>query len=484
MPRLIVALRPGVQTASTRTAALQVAGVQDAVEAREAHAVIVSIPEDELTPETRQRLADLPGATGVFDDIQGIPQIEDEDTVQDFLERVKALRGEEHIPPVVAAEPTRPSDADAGEDLRTDGGTVALPSPAARDFGLGDIQPAATISNIDDSVAVTGAAALHSRGIKGESIIAVPVDTGACGTAIRADRQLEGRDLSEEADPWTLLGPHGGMVTGIFAGDETTPGINLGYLPESDVFPIKTTLASSELILAQDIIVNLADETGRFVIANNSWGFVQCEGLCDHPITAAMASSSEHPRVIQTVAAGNQAVGEADCGQACDGSTIGISGPSSLNNILSIGATGHDGDSTALMPYSSRGSAGAVSCGSQKPDVCAPIHGTVPYGCDSQDVGNGGGTSGASPQAAGCIGLVLDAIETTRPRVFDSLETSANQTQGTGFNGCTGWGNIRVDDALDITEPEPVGAGFTASQVVGAAVGIAFLGAIVRQRLR
>lgn len=450
-------------------------GVIGTTEANVANAVIVDV--DRITDDVKRRLAELPGVSSVEEDIQALPQTADEEVVRDFLDRVKALRGEEHVPPLIETRPVR------RDDVRTDGGqlTIAADAPPA------EPSPQATIGSIDDSIAFTGARALHGEGIRGGSVICVNVDTGACGSAIDSSRQLAGLDLSGENDPYTQLGPHGPYTLGIMAGDTTTPGVTEGYAPDSDVFPIKTTLASSEIIQAQDAIVQLAEDTGKHVIVCNSWAFVECEGLCGLTVTGAVNTAAQHPLVTQVFAAGNQATGDPACGQACDGSTIGICGPNSLDSVLAVAASGVNGDTDALHGYSSRGGPGSISCGTDKPDIAAPIFGTVPWGCDSTDIGNSGGTSGACPQVAGAAALLIDAFnqrgqDFTQADVFDAFETTGQQFLGSGFSGCTGWGNVQAAAAADV-QPT-VGAGVpTASKVIAGAVALAFAGAVLRREL-
>lgn len=478
MPRLILSLDSGASPSSVQASALSLGNVDDAVTARQSNSVIVSVPR--LTSSTRRELSDLPGVTGVFEDIQGVPLVADDEEVTDFLQRVRDLRGEENLPPVVETEPTRPGDPVA------DGGAITLPVPQEQ---AGPVPEAAgPIQNATDSLDFTGARALHDQGIRGESIISVVVDTGSCGEAIRADRQLEGADLTEDADPWTPFAPHGGMTTGIMAGDETTPGIETGFLPASDVFPIKSTLAASELMQAQDIVVRLVEQNpGKTVVVNHSWGFPQCTGLCDHPVTAAVRNGAQ--RTPQVIAAGNSAAGVTGCGQDCNGSTPGISGPNSLPELITVAAAGHNGEPGQIHDYSSRGGEGTVSCGQRKPDVSAPIFGTMPHGCDARNMGNGGGTSAACPQVAGAVGLLADARgSVSTASAGRGLRTTASQfrPEAGDFNGCSGAGNIQVDAAVESGGSGPgVEAGIGGRTAVAlASVGVAagLLGAAARQR--
>lgn len=396
---------------------------------------------------------------------------------------MQRLRGEDEAPPPITTRPTRADEdgdllPDGGESQQTSG-AVILPGPAEAKPVAADTGP---IRDATDSLDRSGAPRLHEQGIRGESIISVVVDTGACDT-IREERMLEGLDLTQQDDPWTPMAPHGGMSLGIMAGDESTPGISTGFLPESQVYPIKTTLAASELMQAQDVIVRLADRNPDMtVLVSNSWGFPECAGICDHPVTNAIASAAGHPRVIQVAAAGNSGGDTPQCGTACDGSEPGISGPNSLSNVITVGATGQDGQPDVLHEYSSRGGPNGVSCGARKPDVTAPVFGEMPYGCATRDMGNGGGTSAACPQVAGAVGLLADAkgaVTTSGSRT--GLMQTAEQVRGDGWNGCSGAGNIRVAEALPQTPSGSLSFGATGTGWVVAAGAVGLAGALARR---
>lgn len=484
MPRLILQLGAGARTADVRASVAALPQVQDAVATTVGNAVIVSVPE--VTSQTRQELLNQPGVENVFDDIQAFPQVADAQEREDFLERVRDLRGEENVPLPIETEPT-------GEgDPIPDGGASILPVPQ------GEIPAEATaegpITDIDAAVEYAGATALHEQGITGESVIAVVVDTGSCADSFRSERQLSGTDLSGDGDdPWTPLAGHGGMTMGIMAGDDHTPGIDVGFLPGADLYPIKTTLAASELMQAQDIIVSLAENNPeKTVVCNNSWGFPQCTGLCDHPVTGALDAASRRAGVSQVIAAGNEGgTSPTACGAECDGSTVGISGPNSLESTITVGATGLNGVPTEIQPYSSRGGPGSISCGSHKPDVSAPVFGRMPYGCSSRDMGNEGGTSAACPEVAGGVGLIADARgRVTTNTVTHGITETASPVITEGFNGCAGAGNIQIDAAVESTPaggagglpPARADLGSTVG-VVGAALGVSALaGAALRHR--
>lgn len=444
MARLIARLASGITTQAATQRIQGMANVTDAVPARSVNAVTVVVPDDRAS-EMRQQLAQLEFVSDVFDDIQAVPQVADQEALDDFFRKVRENRATEEPPSTIETAPARERDADGG--ARTDGGAASggVTVPREADFPDAPAEPAGAISTIDDSLSFADVSQLHGKGIEGRSVIAVNLDTGACGDQFADARQLAGADLTSGSDPYTDFADHGSYTMGVMAGGPQTEGIDRGWVPEADIFPIKSNLSGSEIIQAQDIIMDLADETGRPVIVNNSIGFQECTGICDHPVTDAVRTAASHPNVIQVWAAGNQAQ---DCGQDC--SDTGINGPNSLDEVLTVGATGENGDPQSLHGYSNRGGETA-SCGQNKPDVTAPIFGTVPWGCGSTDIGNGGGTSGACPQVAGTVALMVDAIAEMRSvdAAAEAIEQTARQFQGSGWNGCTGHGNVDSAAAAD-----------------------------------
>lgn len=441
MPRFLVQLQPGVQSATAQATISSVRGVTEATPARTFNGLLVTADAG-----SKQEVADQPGVQRVYDDIQAVPQVADNDQVQDFLNRVRDIRGEE-APPLVETEPTDPN-------VQTDGGSVALPELANVEQFPQDANP--QFGGVPDTLSLAGADTLHERGVTGNGVIMVVLDTGVARTQVEESRRMDGADLTDDGDdPWNPYHGHGTMSAGIAAGGQQTDGASPGFAPSTDVFPIKSSLSASEIIQAQDIIVQLQEDTGRPVVVNNSWGFTQCEGLCDHPVTKSIDSASNPPGVYQVHAAGNQ--GD-KCGQGCD--ETGIAGPQSLNSGIAVAATGKDGYPESIMTYSSRGGRNA-SCGNAKPDVSAPIFGRVPWGDSSRNIGNGGGTSAAAPQVAGTVALLLSGTDQppAQSSVFDNIRSTAQNFRGGDWDGCVGHGNLNAAEAAEIGLRSPISAG-------------------------
>jgi hypothetical protein len=458
MPRFLVKLSEGTAPASAQPAVAAVQGVEDATPARSTNALVVTGDAG-----SKQSIAEQAGVEAVYDDIQAVPQVADMGSTKDFLDRVREKTGEENTAPLIETEPTRPR-------TRADGGTSLLPTLTAGEKYPDDATP--QFDSVPGSVDLAGAQTLHEQGVTGNGVIMVVLDTGVSRSQFSESRRLEGRDITpDSSDPWDPYHPHGTMSAGIAAGGPSTEGASPGFAPSTEVYPIKSTLSATELIEAQDVIIELAEENDKPIVVNNSWGFTQCEGLCDHPVTDAVRNAASKPGVYQFFAAGNQG---AKCGTEC--SDTGISGPNSVDTGLTVAATGKNGRPDSIHNYSSRGGP-SPSCGTRKPDVSAPTFGIVPWGSGSKNIGNGGGTSAACPQVAGTAALLLSREGQQLPAadsLFEVLRDTAVQVDSDGWTGCSGHGNVSASgSATRSLEPTVLASGFDKRALAVIGTGLA-----------
>lgn len=460
MPRFLVQLESGAEAASVQTTLMSTEGVTEATPSRTFNGLIV-----DADAGAKQRIADQPGVQRVYDDIQALPQVADQTDREEFLRKIREHRQGDDAPPLVETEP-----AEGNGSPRTDGGSTRLPAaPQGEKFASGEPQLSDTVGALD----YTGAVSLHDDGITGNGVIIAVLDTGVEPSQFAEERRMRGADLTDSDDPWNPITGHGTMSAGIAAGGPETSGVDPGFAPDADVFPLKSTLSASELMQAQDEIINLRERTGRPVVVSNSWGFEQCEGLCDHPVTASVRESASYGGVYHVNAAGNQ--GRA-CGQDCE--LTGICGPQSIDGALAVGATGANGDPQNLHAYSSRGGVEA-SCGTRKPDVSAPVYGTFPWGEGTRDHGNTAGTSAAAPMVSGAVALLIEDSGGTpsSSAVFDAIRENASGIEPSGWNGCTGYGNLNVGESRNLPSGGVVQSGFAreAALVLGVGLGSTLL---------
>jgi len=341
---------------------------------------------------------------------------------------------------------------------------------------------AGPLTGATDTVTHIRAPKAHREvGVTGEGIIAANLDTGACGQSFAADRRREGYSaVEDESDPWTDGNGHGSFTLGIMAGGPETPGLETGVAPGADLYPVKVLNSegggtTADIVEGFDAIFALADKNPYTpIIINNSWGFGDiCEGRCGSAVTAAVNNLTDLPNVFVVFAAGNSGL---RCGSVCDGSSVGIAGPNSVNNVLTVAATGADGFPDRLHDYSSRGGPTA-SCGDRKPDVAAPIFGTVPWRCGESNIGNYGGTSGACPHVAGTVGLVVAAAKGIPP---DTEGFTAVRASGGEWNACRGHGNIDAVAAIKNLE-EVKAAGINVMTIGGAVMASVAISGLVRR---
>ena len=210
-------------------------------------------------------------------------------------------------------------------------------------------------------------------------------------------------------------GGHGTHVAGMAGGyridgqtgfNGLAPGAEMVALKFSDNKQDGITISGS-MKKAYEYVIKLAEESGKPVIANMSFGIgseIEGQSVMDEWLDSVLA---EHPDVTVCISAGNDGPGL---------SNIGL--PGSAQKVISIGAalpddTGRDlfalkMSKPAMWDFSSRG--GELA----KPDVVAPgtAISTVPdYAMNDRY----NGTSMASPYATGCCAVLISAMKQMFP---------------------------------------------------------------------
>ncbi len=211
-------------------------------------------------------------------------------------------------------------------------------------------------------------------------------------------------------------------------------------------------------------------------IHNNSWGSGCCDPfiglicLCSQALpydgNARLADQAgwEFPELLVVIAAGND-------GSCCGNESIG--NPALAKNSLSVGATNRGTSANNMAAFSSRGPTRDRRI---KPDVVAQGNNIVSAGATSNPSTNScdectlGGTSMASPTAAGLAALVRDYLAQgfypdglpdpanainnpsaalVRAIVINSARSiSGSNSAGSAPNMNQGWGRVTLDDAL------------------------------------
>ena len=227
---------------------------------------------------------------------------------------------------------------------------------------------------------------------------------------------------------------HGTHVAGIATGHDIfgVPGFD-GVAPGAEVMGLKIAndaqggiSTTGSMLAALDYAIKAAAQRQKPLVVNMSFGVGnEQEGAAriDHLFDSVLAA---HPEVVFTVSAGNDGPGL---------STLGF--PGSAARVISVGATfpraflmrdpGTGADPLAY--FSSRG--GEVA----RPDIVTPgvAYSTVPHWNQGDEVK--GGTSMASPHAAGLSALLVSALtQAGQPvralRLRQALMTTAQPLDG------------------------------------------------------
>ena len=243
------------------------------------------------------------------------------------------------------------------------------------------------------------------RMVGGEGSIIVFIDSGIDGSRIPISRQAGGFSDSPDSDPWVDDYGHGTMVALTAAGDKATSGVD-GVDPEAKIFSIKLrgnrkkAIPTASILKGMDKALQVANETDRRVILNNSWGLYGCKQLfhpCNILITRLLRAADEAGKMITTWSVGNNR-------ELCDPNAVTGYCMNTTPWGVSVGAV-----DSMLEPQ--RYSAVGGQCYPLAPTVVAPTFGVLPWGSGFRDFGSqGGGTSQVAPQAAGALSLMSRAF--------------------------------------------------------------------------
>ena len=299
-------------------------------------------------------------------------------------------------------------------------------------------------ATLDDVLHRIGANAVHNR-TSGRGVTIAVVDTGVKGTRSEfpASKRVDGWSAQGE-DPWDDDHGHGTMCACIAAATRAAGGRFQGVAPDAGLIACRTSLVDTELTDIYDLLADRA-EAGEVIVATNSYG---------DPTPV-----SQDPDLLEAldraIAAGVRFVFSAGNYHKDVGGKVGDCGPNSIwmhkcrADLLTAATCDLDG---RMWYYSSRGPGehfGEANT-SRKPDVTAPTprNGLILYGQDEKVMEIGWGTSGAAPQVAGLMALLL-SLRPDLPRddLFNIIRSTA-QTLGFSHE-CQGFGLIDCVAAVD-----------------------------------
>ncbi|WP_448189670.1 S8 family serine peptidase [Azospirillum sp. sgz301742] len=328
------------------------------------------------------------------------------------------------------------------EDEPTFDPTFAVESPDA-------------VATLDDVLVRIRARNLHNH--RSENVVIAVVDTGVDGT--RLEFQTPGKIVPGWAppseDPWTDYLGHGTMCACIAAG---AAGARFaGVAPHAKLMSCRSTFVDGDLVLIYEQLIRLA-QSGIKVVATNSFG-------TNSGTPPALHAGALFPTALEkAIEAGVHVVFSAGNYHALAGGAADACSPNSIwlhkgrADVMTVGTCDLDG---RMWSYSSRGPGqfpGTVNTAA-KPDVVAPTprNGLIAYGGGERVSANGWGTSGAAPQVAGLIALLLSARpDLPRDELYAIVRETAvclghgRTCQGHGMIDCT----AAIDRVLDGTLTE------------------------------
>jgi len=319
--------------------------------------------------------------------------------------------------------------------------------------------PAGGAVHLTESVPLINADDMHTAGYTGAGVVVAVLDSGVdpthvdlAGDLLSPEECFEiGADLvvngvggcPNGSDRQSGVGAavdgngHGTNVTGIITSDGTSSP--KGVAPDADIARYRVVDNNGvfwdftyDIVGAlNDIIVNRPEVD----VINMSLGTdALFTGNCDNANAWTMAGAA----AINTLRA-NGVISFASSGN--NGSGTQMSAPACLSGVVSVGAT-YDANQATYSGYCTDVNpvVDQVACftnSDPQTDIMAP-------GCRTTSTGNGGGnstycgTSQASPHAAACAALFLDANPALTPdRIESRLETSSvwvtDTTNGLSF---------------------------------------------------
>ncbi|HEY0838036.1 MAG TPA: S8 family serine peptidase [Azospirillum sp.] len=300
---------------------------------------------------------------------------------------------------------------------------------------------------------------LHNRSL-GQGVSIAVVDTGVNGNRAEFPNRKGGWAPSGEV-AWTDEDGHGTMCATIAAAGG---GGFRGVAPGADLIACKTWFYNSELAEIYDALTDRA-RAGEVIVASNSFGIPEGD-----PPDLSVDYDVFHGALVDAIGAGVRVVFSAGNYHGLAGGTADSCGPNSVwqekgrADVLSVATCDLE---KAMWDYSSRGPGQFYSVEpdkrpdpfqdahgvGRKPDVTAPTprNGRILFGDEIVVMPDGWGTSGAAPQVAGLLALLLSRWpDLRRDELFDVVRSTA-QDLDFAYE-CQGAGMIDCRKALDRAE--------------------------------
>jgi len=281
-----------------------------------------------------------------------------------------------------------------------------------------------------DQINIHHGEVLHQEGYQGQGMIIGLLDAGFYHVdSLVVFQKLRSRNgilavhnFISGNDSVYLLDAHGMMVLSIMAGN--LPGKLIGTAPEADYILYRTENANSEFVAEEAAWaagMEALDSAGVDVV-NSSLGYTQFDDPTQNHTYVDMDGHTTICSKEASLCASKGIILSSSAGNNGTKTWYYISAPSDAENILTIGAVGHD---HVLAGYSSRG---PTYDGRIKPDVMGiGYQTTVAATVDGQVLG-GNGTSFSSPAVAGLVTCLWQEFpDKTSYEIMDAVKRSSDR---------------------------------------------------------
>jgi len=259
------------------------------------------------------------------------------------------------------------------------------------------------------------------RKATGKGTFIAIIDSGIEGSHLEFPdwKRADGHCFFDDGqNPWIDVLGHGTMCAAIAAGAPEAGARLSGVAPQAKLYACRTNYVISEIIAALEWVRLKRRKNGEPIVVSNSWGFESTTP----PVEQGMAIGSDHPlaqAIRDTVgdgipvvfAAGNNHDQSKCTGGACSPDTIWA-----WNSMEEVITAGELDESHGARRFSSRGPGQWSRQGVTKPDCAAPAFGWILFGDSYKEADEGWGTSGAAPQVAGLLALLLEQCPNETPR--------------------------------------------------------------------
>ncbi|MFN0274961.1 MAG: S8 family peptidase [Chitinophagales bacterium] len=270
---------------------------------------------------------------------------------------------------------------------------------------------------------------LHNLGYRGKDMVIAVIDAGFIGVDNGAGYQslwqkeqvLDVHNFPDNNKSVYISSYHGTWVLGIMAAD--IPGTYVGSAPDAQYYLFRSEVSDSERVAEEDFWLAAAEQAD-FVgadIINSSLGYTEFDDSTENHTYADMDGNTTIVTKAADWAASKGILVCNSAGNEGDSEWNFIGAPADGDSVFSIGAVDN------LANYASFSSNGPTFDGRVKPNIA--VQGSnFPIVNPDGTVGFGGGTSFASPLAAGAAACLWQAFpEKTNMEIMDAMQKSASQ---------------------------------------------------------